>query len=76
MSRPISAIANDILQEWTNVSVYAKPYLAAMQCINHPDDTYIAEDGKTIVLYFLSNASSFRGPKAKELKAELKELIK
>lgn len=33
-------------------------------------------DAKTIVVYFLSNASSFRGPDAKRIKAELKSLIK
>jgi mitochondrial fission protein ELM1 len=31
---------------------------------------------KSIVLYFLSNASSFRGPEAKRIKAELKGMCK
>jgi hypothetical protein len=39
-------------------------------------DAYYADSGKSVVLYFLSNASSYRGETAKRLKAELKALAR
>jgi hypothetical protein len=33
------------------------------------------DTAKSIVLYFLSNASSWRGEKAKSIKAELKKMV-
>jgi hypothetical protein len=33
------------------------------------------DKGKSIVLYFLSNAGSWRGDKAKEIKKELKQMV-
>jgi len=33
------------------------------------------DNGKSVVLYFLSNASQWRGDKAKEIKKELKQMV-
>jgi hypothetical protein len=78
-TRTVRAIALDILNTWGHgkVNYAAKPYLAALGTMNTRDPAvcYGAEDGKSIALYFLSNASSFRGARAKELKAELKALF-
>lgn len=74
--RSIALIAEEIRANWTNVNYAALPYLNAMFSIQLPTDRYIAEDGKTIVLYFLSNANSWRGDVARRIKKELKELIK
>lgn len=73
-SRSISTIANEIRKEWKNVHYSAVPYLDAMYQLNSINDKYGFDDAKSIILYFLSNASSFRGPKAKELKTELKKI--
>lgn len=73
-ARSISTIAYEIRQEWKNVNFAAKPYLEAMYQLNSIDDTFGLDDAKSIILYFLSNAASFRGPKAKEIKAELKKI--
>lgn len=73
-TRPISTIAQDISKEWKNVNYAARPYLTAMYSLNTIKDQYGMDDAKSIILYFLSNASSFRGPKAKELKTELKKI--
>jgi hypothetical protein len=74
--RTISDVAFDIQQEWGNkLNFAARPYLVAMLSLQSKDDKYGFDSGKSIVLYFLSNASSFRGLRAKELKAELKSLI-
>lgn len=73
--RPLYAIAEDIERHWIKVAPYAKPYLVAMHSLGRVTDKYFLEDGRSIVLYFLSNASSFRGPEAKALKLELKALL-
>lgn len=55
----------------------AVPYFEAMFSMARwgtegPNDMYGADDLRGIVIYFLSNASSFRGETAKRIKAELK----
>jgi hypothetical protein len=74
--RLVSEIANEISANWKNVNYAAKPYLSAMRQLYSVDDKYGVDTGKSIVSYFLSNASGFRGEKAKELKAELKKMYK
>lgn len=75
-SRPVYQIASEIKKLWRDVDFAAKPYLDAMMQISSVADGYGADDGKNIVLYFLSNASSWRGPDAKRLKDELKAALK
>jgi hypothetical protein len=72
--RSIRAIALDIKKEWVKVNYAAKPYLDAMLELNSINDKYYLDSAKSVVLYFLSNASSFRGENAKALKTELKAL--
>lgn len=74
--RPVYKIAEDILNSWDSPNYAARPYLAAMLTINNEQEKYGHETAKSIILYFLSNATTFKGLKAKELKAELKQLIK
>ena len=75
-ARAVSDIAQDIRRDWKNVNYAAKPYLDAMMGMNSVNDDVGADSGRSVVLYFLSNASSWRGPKAKELRAELKALLR
>ena len=75
----LSDIAYIIKKDWkkvskTGVNYAAAPYLDAMKCMSTIKDKYGAEDGKTIILYFLSNASTWKGPVAKEIKDYLKKL--
>lgn len=74
--RPLYEIATEIRQDWKKVYFGAVPYLDAMACLTNVTDKYGYDDGKTMVLYFLSNAGTYRTPKAKLLKAELKSLVK
>lgn len=74
MPRPIYEIASEIEKVWPKVNYAARPYLDAMHSLTHISDYYYLDSGKSIVLYFLSNASTFRGPDAKRIKAELKAL--
>lgn len=73
-TRPLSVIANEIKKDWKNVYFGAIPYLMAMSSLNSINDNYGMDSAKSIVLYFLSNASTWRGEKAKAIKAELKKL--
>ena len=70
----ISQIAYLIRKEW-GAKVYfgAKPYLDAMLSLEKITDDYYADSGKTIVIYFLANANTWRGDTAKLVKAELKK---
>lgn len=73
--RPIYMIAGEIRREWKNPYFGAVPYLQAMFSLEDSRCSYGEDSAKSIVIYFLSNAQSFRGPKAKELKAELKSMF-
>lgn len=72
----LGEIAKLISEDWTKVSVAATPYLYAMLYLNSINDSYYADNGRTIVLYFLNNASSWKGEVAKAVKAELKARLK
>ena len=74
MSRPLHVIAKEIRNNWAKVSPYAKPYLDAMSQLNSIDDKYYLDSARSVVLYFLSNASGWRGDVARRIKAELKEM--
>ena len=75
MTRPIKVIAQDIRANWPKVNYAAKPYLDAMSSLNSIDENYMFDSGKSVVRYFLSNASTWRGDKAREIKAELKAML-
>ncbi|MBO7509937.1 MAG: hypothetical protein J6T35_02030 [Bacteroidales bacterium] len=75
--RPIYEIAREIRKDWgAKVSAYAKPYLDAMMCLDSIDDNYYLDSAKSVVLYFLCNAGTWRGETAKRIKAELKQMCK
>lgn len=72
--RPLYEIAREIRAEWKNVWFGAVPYLDALSHLDSINDRYIAEDAKTQVIYFLSNATTWKGEAARRIKAELKQL--
>jgi hypothetical protein len=73
--RNLPAIARDIRADWHKPYFGAVPYLLAMQSINTIDCQYDADSARTVVRYFLSNASAWRGDKARAIKTELKEML-
>jgi hypothetical protein len=75
-NRSISSIAYDIKRVWAKPYFGAKPYLDAMTQLGSINDKFIDDDARSIVMYFLANASTFRGNDAKVLKQELKTLLK
>lgn len=74
-TRPIHEIARDIRAEWKKVYFGAVPYLDAMTGLDKVTDMYYCDSADDVIRYFLLNAATFRGPRAKELKAELKALV-
>lgn len=74
-ARPLYRIAQDIAKAWPRPYFGAVPYLTAMRALTSPSDNYGADSGKSIVLYFLANAATFRGEQARALKAELRAAI-
>ena len=75
--RPLYEIAKEIRSDWgSKIYFGAKPYLSAMMSLNSVDDKYGLDDARSIVNYFLANASTWRGEVAKRVKAELKAMIK
>jgi hypothetical protein len=75
-TRNLSVIAKEISQDWSNVYFGAVPYLRAMRTLDTVNDSYGMDSAKSIVMYFLANASTWRGEKAREIKKELNKLIK
>lgn len=75
-TRLLSAIADEIREDWDNigegVSPHAEPYLQVMETLSSINDSFGQESGKSIVLYFLSNATHWRGDVARRVKAELR----
>lgn len=70
--RPINQIARDILREWKTPYFGCVPYLQALTTCTTVNDAYGYDTARSLINYALANMGSFRGPQAKELKAELK----
>lgn len=73
--RSISDIAREIRRSWHPVWFGAVPYLQAMSTLDSIDDTYGLDSAESIVLYFLGNAATWKGPDAKRIKQELKYIV-
>jgi len=76
MNRDLCDIARDIRRDWKKVNYAAVPYLNAMASMGDIRDNYGYDSGKSVVLYFLGNAGTWRGDVAKRIKAELKAMAK
>jgi hypothetical protein len=61
--------------DWKKVNFGAVPYLDAMTTLGSIHDDYGCDSAESIVRYFLSNATGWRGETAKRIKAELKALL-
>jgi hypothetical protein len=73
--RELHVIARDIKKDWGSKMYFgAKPYVQAMECLRSINDNYGQDSAKSVVLYFLANAGTWRGEVAKAIKIELKKL--
>ena len=74
--RSLQPIANEIWTDWKKINYGAEPYLNAMATMQSVQDDYGYDSGKSIVLYFLANATTWRGETARRVKKELNSLVK
>ena len=74
-NRQINEIAAEIKSDWKKVNFGAVHYLDAMQSINSINENYGLDSAKSIVTYFLSNATTWRGENARRIKKELKDMM-
>jgi hypothetical protein len=75
-SRPIYQIAAEIKNDWKKVYFGAVPYLDAMLTLRTINDNFFYDSGKSVVLYFLANAQTWKGETARRIKKELNQLCK
>jgi hypothetical protein len=64
-----------VRRDWRKVNYAAEPYLAAMESLSSIDDAYFQDSGRSVVAYFLNNATTWRGDTAREVKAELRRRL-
>jgi hypothetical protein len=74
--KPIYEYAELIRKDWGKVSIYAKPYLDAMARLDQISEDFEMDSAKSVVRYFICNAGQWKGPVARRIKLELKELSK
>jgi len=74
-TRPIYQIAKEIKLNWPKPYYGAVPYISAMLNLETINDHYYQDNARTIINYFLANASTWKGEAARKLKAELKEAL-
>lgn len=75
MTRNISEIAKDIRNDWRKPYFGAVPYLRAMESLESIRDAYGYDQASEILTRFLCNATTWRGEKAREIKAEIKSIL-
>ena len=73
-SRFLHEIAAEIKGDWTKPYFGAVHYINAMSELNWITDQYYQDSARTVVLYFLSNAGTWRGETARRVKKELKAM--
>lgn len=76
LHRPLHEIARDVAKDWKNIHFSAVPYLRAMSTLTFVTEAYGEDPGSSIVAYFLSNATSWRGDVARTIKKELNAILK
>jgi hypothetical protein len=80
--RPLHEICSEIRKDWRDKNgkpaMYfgAVPYFKAMETLNNVSDNYGCDSSKSIITYFLCNASTWRGETAKRIKKELNTMLK
>lgn len=75
-TRKLCEIAAEIRRDWKPINYAAKSYLEALSQLDSIHDMFYQDDARSIVRYFLSNASAWRGDTSKRIKAELKGMVK
>ena len=74
MARSLFTISVDIRKDWQKPYFGAVPYINAMGSLDDITDSYGYDSGRSVVLYFLANAGTWKGDVARRIKKELKAL--
>lgn len=74
--RSLSEIAREIRANWPNMYFGARPYLQAMETLSSMEDRFFDDDARSVVIYFLANAQTWRGDTARRIKKELNDMLK
>jgi hypothetical protein len=74
--RPISEIAREIKGDWKNIPASASAYLNPMMTLTSVDERYFQDSAPSVIRYFLSNATTWRGEVARRVKKELNDMVK
>jgi hypothetical protein len=72
----LGQLAAVIRLNWVRINYGAVPYLEALERLESISDQYGMESAKSVALYFLSNATTWRGETARAVKAELNRRCK
>lgn len=75
--RPIHKIADEVLADWPRDRRYfgVAPYLDAMRYLDKITDKFGEDSAPEVIIYFLSNAKTWRGETARRIKQELNDLL-
>lgn len=71
-----SMIRRDLRSQGKKIPFGAEPYLDALSSLSDANQNYGMDSGKSMIAYALSNLTSYKGPKARAIKAELKARMK
>lgn len=71
-----SMIRRDLRSQGKKIPFGAEPYLDALSSLSDANQSYGMDSGKSMIAYALSNLTSYKGPKARAIKAELKARMK
>jgi len=77
--RSLSEITEEIRKDWKKPYFGAVPYITTLADFDALEDRPYGpscESGKEIILYFLSNASTWKGEVARRVKTELRAMLK
>lgn len=79
LTRSLSAVAREIVADYRSkgkpVHYSAAPYVEAMLSLRDLNDSFGYDDARSVVMYALSNLSTWRGPVATRVKAELRAAL-
>ena len=79
MARSLSTIAREIQADYRSkgkpVHFSAVPYVEAMRSLDTLDDSFGHDDAESVVIYALSNLSTWRGETATRVKRELRVML-
>jgi len=68
----LNEVGQAVLDNWPKVYYAARPYLDAMLLLTDISQNFGMDTGKSVVVYFLGNAQTWRGEPARLIKKELK----